>query len=108
ATAATIASAARTAWAGWSKVAKNPSPAVSTSRPRNRWSSPRTAAWWAATSCCHGRSPSLTARSVDPTISVNRIVANNRFDDLRDRNTFPASLRETWSLVESDEHRYDL
>jgi len=93
ASAATIASAARTASAGCSKMTKNPSPAVSTSRPRNRWSSRRTAAWWSATSCCHARSPSLTARSVDPTISVKRIVARNRSGDRRDRNTRPAALK---------------
>ena len=104
-----IASAARTAWAGCSKVAKNPSPAVSTSRPRNRWSSRRTAAWWAATSRCHARSPSLTVRSVDPTISVKRIVARNRSGDRRDRNTLPATLSETWSQSRDlDEHRYGL
>ena len=42
-----IASAQRTARAGPSKVARKPSPAVSTSRPRKRSSSRRTAASWA-------------------------------------------------------------
>ena len=75
-----------------------------------RWrpSSRRVAAWWASSSSRQRRSPSAAACFVESTISVKRIVAKNRFGDRRDRNTFPASLRETWSLVESDEHRYDL
>src|SRR5438445_7527075 len=47
-TARTIEPAHRTARAGPSKVARNPSPAVSTSLPLKRSSSRRTAAWWAS------------------------------------------------------------
>src|SRR5438128_1093078 len=67
------------AWAGWSNVAKNPSPAVSTSRPWNRLSWRRTSAWCALTICRHRLSPTSTALSVEPTMSVNNTVVSRRW-----------------------------
>ena len=77
-TASVTAAPQRTAWAGCSKVAKKPSPAVSTSRPPNRRSSRRTAAWCRASRSLQARSPRRAASSVDPTMSVNRTVARTR------------------------------
>ena len=70
---------------------EEPVPAVSTSRPPNRRSSRRTAAWCAAKRSRQARSPRLAVSSVDPTMSVNRIVATYRSGDRRDRNTLRGS-----------------
>src|SRR5215210_40764 len=72
----TSACAHRIARAGPSKLAKNPSPAVSFSSPRNRLSSRRTRAWWRSSRSRHAASPSSAARSVEPTMSVKRSVAS--------------------------------
>ncbi len=52
-TARTAADAHRTARPGPSNTARKPSPAVSTSRPRKRASSPRTSAWWRSSRSPH-------------------------------------------------------
>jgi hypothetical protein len=91
-TASTIASAHRTARAGPSNVAKNPSPAVSTSTPRNRTSNPRTTAWCRSIICRHAWSPYVAARSVAPTMSVNKIDASTRSNSM---------LISTGSLMQS-------
>jgi hypothetical protein len=88
-TPSTIACAARIARAVPSKVAKNPSPAVSRSWPRNRASSRRTIAWWRASRSRQARSPTRTAWSVEPTMSVKTTVASRRR-----RRAAPAS--RTW------------
>ena len=72
-------SAQRTARAGPSNVAKNPSPAVSTSVPRNRPSSARTTpVVLARRARPSALSPSSAAFSVEPTMSVNITVASTR------------------------------
>ena len=60
-TASTIACAQRTARAGPSNVAKNPSPAVSISVPRYRPIIARTAAWCRSSSTFHAPSPSAAS-----------------------------------------------
>jgi hypothetical protein len=55
--------------AGPSNVTKNPSPAVSISRPRYCAISLRTIARCSSRSEAHARSPIVRARSVDPTMS---------------------------------------
>ena len=66
-----IAHAHRTARAGPSKVAKNPSPAVSISRPRNCCSSRRTASWWLS-SIRANRSPTRAGSLGGPDNVSNR------------------------------------
>jgi hypothetical protein len=77
-TSRTIAKAHRTPAAGDENDAKNPSPAVSTSCPPCRFSCRRTSAWWRAWSERHRRSPSSTATSLEPTMSVNNRVVSPR------------------------------
>ena len=77
-TADVIACAHRTPRAGPSNVAKKPSPAVSTSVPRNLPSMARTTPWCCSTRSPHPLSPSSAAFSVDPTMSVNMTVARTR------------------------------
>ena len=76
ATASRTAIAQRIARAGPSKVAKNPSPAVSISRPEKWSSSLRTTAWCCSRNSAQRWSPSASARSVEPTMSVKRTVAS--------------------------------
>ena len=64
--------------AGPSNVARNPSPVVLISLPRNAVSSRRTAASCASSSSVQRRSPSAAARSVERTTSVNMTVARTR------------------------------
>ena len=71
-------SAQRIARAGPSKTAKKPSPAVSISSPAKRSSSRRTTVWCCSTRRDHAESPSCRAVSVEPTMSVKRIVARTR------------------------------
>src|SRR5687768_2317398 len=73
-----IACAHRSALAGRVNTARNASPAVFASRPPKRRSSFRTRAWCSAWSLRHTRSPSSAARSVEPTMSVNRMVVTER------------------------------
>ena len=77
-TASASESAQRTARAGPSNVARNPSPAVPISRPAYRASCSRTRAWWARRTSAHAASVSSAARAVEPTMSVNRTVASTR------------------------------
>ena len=63
---------------GPSKVAKNPSPAVSTSSPRCSPRRRRIAVWYRASSSRHARSPSAEACSVEPTRSVKSTVESTR------------------------------
>jgi hypothetical protein len=71
-TARTADSAHSTALAGPSNLARNPSPAVSISRPPYRRSSPRTRSRWASRRSAQRRSPRRAACAVDSTMSVNR------------------------------------
>ncbi len=77
-TAAAMAVAAWTARAGPSKVAKKPSPAVSSSSPWKRASSRRTRAWCRLSRSAQPASPRRAAVWVDSTISVKRMVASTR------------------------------
>ena len=61
--------------AGPSNTAMNPSPVVFTSRPRNRSSCSRTIRLCSSRIARHRASPTDAARSVEPTMSVKRIVA---------------------------------
>jgi len=67
-------------WArpGPSKAIRKPSPAVFTSRPRNRANSLRTRTWCCCSSSPHFRPPISAACFVESTISVKRIVAKVR------------------------------
>jgi hypothetical protein len=68
----------RIARVGPSKLAKNPSPAVSSSWPRKRASSLRTRLWWPAISSDQRRSPSSAAFCVESTMSVKSTVVSLR------------------------------
>ena len=70
--------AARQGGLGLVNVATNPSPAVLTSRPPNRWISWRTMVSWLSSRSRHRLSPSIAARSVEPTMSVNTMVVSTR------------------------------
>jgi len=70
--------AQRIAAPGLSKVARMPSPVDFTSRPPDRSTSSFAARSCASRSTLHCRSPIRLARSVDPTMSVNRTVASVR------------------------------
>ena len=63
---------------GPSNIARKPSPAVFTSRPRNLPRFDRILAWCESRSTPHSRSPNAAARSVDPTMSVNRTFTSTR------------------------------
>jgi hypothetical protein len=76
--ASTAAAAARTAWAGESKRARNPSPAVSTSQPPCAASTARIAPWWRTSKSAQAASPKFRRRPVDPTMSVNSSVWTRR------------------------------
>src|SRR5437867_1037840 len=69
-----IARAHRIARAGPSKLAKKPSPAVSSSRPRNRSSWRRITTWCEERSSAQRWSPRSDALAVEPTMSVKRTV----------------------------------
>jgi uncharacterized RmlC-like cupin family protein len=56
------------------KIAKKPSPVVSISSPPKRVISARTAAWCRSSSSAQAASPSASAVSVEPTMSVNRLL----------------------------------
>ena len=73
-----ISEAQVTPRAGPSKVARKPSPALSISRPRWPAIALRTRSRWPSSSIDQARSPSAAARSVEPTMSVKRTVANAR------------------------------
>ena len=75
-TPSTISTAHRMASAWRSKTAKNPSPAVSSSFPPWRRSTCRTIRLCASSSTFHRRSPTATAMSLEPTMSVNRMVTS--------------------------------
>ena len=77
-TPALMAFAQRIARVGLSKAAKNPSPAVSISRPSCRASWARTTRWCRERSSHQRRSPSSTSRPVESTMSVNKTVAMTR------------------------------
>ena len=62
--------------AGPSNEAKKPSPAVSSSRPRNLAICRLDACWCFARRSRHARSPTAAARSVDRTMSVNSNVVS--------------------------------
>src|SRR5213592_4119657 len=68
----TIAAAPRSACAGSTNVAKNPSPAVSCSRPPQRLSSSRTSRRNGVKSSRQRASPTSDASDVDPTMSRAR------------------------------------
>ena len=70
-TASVAATAQRIASAGRSNVAKNPSPAVSISRPPNRPSCRRMMRWCRAVSSTQRVLPISAAIAVEPTMSVN-------------------------------------
>src|SRR5262249_50569505 len=76
--------AQRIARPGPSNVARKPSPAVFTSRPRNRASCLRTMAWCCSSSWHQSRSPNSPARFVEPTMSVKRTVAKMRSGSMAD------------------------
>ncbi|COZ45560.1 Uncharacterised protein [Mycobacterium tuberculosis] len=59
-------------------VATKPSPAVFTSRPPNRWISWHTMVSWLSNRSRHRSSPSAAACWVEPTMSVNMMVASMR------------------------------
>ena len=71
-------SAQRMARAGPSKQAKNPSPVVLISRPRETLSSSRTILSWVSSSVRQRVSPSDAARSVEPTMSEKSTVVSTR------------------------------
>src|SRR2546423_4837018 len=73
-----MATAQRTARAGPSKVARNPSQRFFTSLPRKRVSCCRTASSYRSRRVRHCRSPISAARFVEPTMSVNITVARTR------------------------------
>ena len=75
-TASAIEQAQVIAGAGSLKLAKKPSPAVSSSVPPKRLSSRRTIRWWASTRAFQRRSPSSSAIAVLSTMSVNRTAAS--------------------------------
>ncbi len=75
-TPSTMSTAHRMASAWRSKTAKNPSPAVSSSFPPWRRSACRTIRLCASSSTFHRRSPTATAMSLEPTMSVNRMVTS--------------------------------
>ncbi len=62
------------AWAGESKVAKNPSPVGTTSLPLHLVISFLNKSLWRSRRSRHFRSPIDAARSVEVTMSVNRMV----------------------------------
>ncbi len=68
----------RMAGPGPSKAIRKPSPAVFTSRPRNRANSLRTMTWCCCSSSPHFRSAIYAACFVESTISVKRTVAKIR------------------------------
>ena len=70
--------AQRTARAGPSNVARNPSPRFFTSRPRNRDNWWRTISSWRSSNARHARSPNAAACFVESTTSVKRTVASTR------------------------------
>jgi hypothetical protein len=104
-TPSTIACAARIARAVPSKVAKNPSPAVSRSWPRNRASSRRTIAWWRASRSRQARSPTRTAWSVEPTMSVKTTVASTLSGT--DGASSPATKRSISSAISGERKSAD-
>ena len=106
-TPSTMACAQRIARAGPSNDAKNPSPTVSISVPRNRPSKERTPAWCRSRSCRHARSPSSAAFWVDPTMSVNSTVARTRSSSNRSastaaRNESIECMTGVWSPIQRD------
>ena len=83
---ASMARAARIAFAGPSNTARNPSPRVLIARPPKFSICARTTSSWRSTRAFHRSSPSSAARSVEETMSVNRIVANARSGSARWRD----------------------
>ena len=92
-TASIMATAQRTARAALSNRARNPSPVVTISRPRNRSSSPRNASLWSRSTRRHALSPSRASVAVESTMSVNRIVASVRSSSSSGRSRTAARWR---------------
>ena len=99
----TTARAHAIARAGPSNDAKKPSPAVSSSVPRNRASSCRTSRRCSSRSSRQRWSPNSAARSVDPTRSVKRSVASTESGTgvrtVPSRNASIASSAKSFSKI---------